>query len=186
MDSPRSPRPTLWRAATRCAGLLLFGHLSLRREGELYHVVLVDKPAEPDPAPAQDEAALMRGALKTTLDADPRSRRVFKHLRVVESALARDGVAGLTKLPLPLLGKASAQLEGLVSDWSAPGLAALRSHLTVRLMDAAAPDTGWKRTDAHLSDFRDARRVQVQEVSVSDFMRAAAEQAAGQAGQTPR
>lgn len=82
----------------------------------------------------QRDAALleaMRSDLATLLDEGDSTRRTMRALVLFESALRSDGLAALDKVPLPVLAKALEQFEGLVSNWSAIGLATLRSKMAV-------------------------------------------------------
>jgi hypothetical protein len=81
------------------------------------------------------ELALMREQLATLLDQSTGTRQTMRHLEMVERALEKKGQRALHKLPLEVLEKALAQLEGMVTNWSPTGLAALRSKMAVAIID---------------------------------------------------
>jgi hypothetical protein len=81
------------------------------------------------------ELALMREQLATLLSQLPGTRSTMRHLQMVERALEKKGQRALHKLPLEVLEKALAQLEGMVTNWSPVGLAALRSKMAVAIID---------------------------------------------------
>ncbi len=73
----------------------------------------------------------MRRDLYTLMQQHPSSRKLMRHLDMVERTLRTQGYTALEALPVRVIEKALAQLENLVRDWSAPGLAELRSRLAV-------------------------------------------------------
>jgi hypothetical protein len=73
----------------------------------------------------------MRHDLFMLLQQHPNSRELMRHLDLVERTLRRKGYAAVEALPVRVVGKALAQLERLVWDWSPSGLAELRSRLAV-------------------------------------------------------
>lgn len=119
--------------------------VQLQLDGLHPHLHLAE-PAPPAAVPREAAAArrsaseleLMRGELAALLDEQPGSRRILRHLALLERALARDGLAALTLAPLPLLAGALGQFEALVTNWSRPGLAALRSKVAVALIERDA------------------------------------------------
>jgi hypothetical protein len=119
--------------------------LRLRRDEGRLRVVL-DEPkgstrprkvsrAEQKDRKESQELALMREQLATLLDQLPGARSTMRHLEMVERALEKKGQRALHKLPLDVLEKALAQLEGMVTNWSPVGLAALRSKMAVAIID---------------------------------------------------
>ncbi|HJV96949.1 MAG TPA: hypothetical protein VJ608_12965 [Albitalea sp.] len=148
----------------------------LQRRGKELHVVFDDtSPPAPSAAPAagappEKDAALraMRKALHDLLEQHRHVRRVMRHLRHFESALKRSGMRAFDDLPVDVQKTALAQLQSLVSDWSPAGLAELRSRLSVSVM-AKEPDTPYEPTGSKLSDFCTSERLQVQEITHSDF-----------------
>lgn len=83
----------------------------------------------------KQELELMQQQLSSLLNELPQARHTMRHLVFVEQALAKKGQRALHKLPLDVLEKALPQLEGLVTNWSPAGLAALRSKMAVAIID---------------------------------------------------
>lgn len=73
----------------------------------------------------------MRRDLYTLMQQHPTSRELMRHLDLVERTLRREGWTAVEALPVRVIAKALTQLEKLIWDWSAPGLAELRSRLAV-------------------------------------------------------
>lgn len=73
----------------------------------------------------------MRRELYELMQQHPTSRQLMRHLDLVERTLRHEGYAAVEALPVRVIAKALTQLEKLVWDWSAPGLAELRSRLAV-------------------------------------------------------
>ncbi len=173
---------------------VVFGDISVRRDQGRLHVgfgeTRVPGPAPaaaagpaapagaPGAAPAHQEQRL-RQALRGVLDADARSRRVFTALARVELMLHQGGVEAVKQMPAPILAEALSQLEGLVADWSVPGLGALQRLLQLQVLAADESAPTQPATDVHPSDFHAASRLQVSDASVSDFMKAAGTPPAG-------
>lgn len=140
MSSPRSPFGLL-----RTAFDAVFRQdLALRRGPGGVRVVLkrADGGAEPPPTPEELErrrqhAELLaaRGELTGLLDEDPTARSTMRHLAVVEHALGRLGWQALERVPLDVLQRALEQFEQRVSNWSARGLACLRSRMAVAVAE---------------------------------------------------
>jgi hypothetical protein len=173
------------RAGRRFIRRLLFGQIRLKRQGGSLRLTLADNPGEPAPAspsaptapPAVPDDASVAGQcaqLKRVLDADQRSRKVFRQLHLVELTLIKDGEVGLRHLPEPVISSALMQLESLVSDWSSASLMALRTRLVSEKLAAADAKAHWKASEVHPSDFNVASRMQVLEASESEFLRAEA------------
>jgi hypothetical protein len=83
----------------------------------------------------------MKRELYTLMEQHPSSRQLMRHLDLVERTLRKEGLDAVEKMPVRVLVKALTQLERLVWDWSAVGLAELRSRIAVvvktRPMEAA-------------------------------------------------
>ncbi|EHR72799.1 hypothetical protein BurJ1DRAFT_3999 [Burkholderiales bacterium JOSHI_001] len=107
------------------------------------------------------------GALSEVLSRHAASRRVFRHLGVLEKAIAKHGPRAPRQLPIELLEQALAQLETLVNDWSSPGLAYLRSSLSVEVKERLKVREAKEQT---LSVFVAPNKLQVDEDSESAFM----------------
>lgn len=73
----------------------------------------------------------MRRDLYELMEQHPGSRKLMRHLDMVERCLRREGYAAVEALPVRVITKALAQLENLVRDWTKTGLAELRSRLAV-------------------------------------------------------
>ena len=69
--------------------------------------------------------------LYVLLGQHPSSRRLVRHLAVVEHTLRTTGLRGFDALPVRVIAKALTDLESLVRDWSPAGLAELRSRMAV-------------------------------------------------------
>ena len=86
------------------------------------------------------ELSMMQSQLAAVLDELPETRAALRHLVFVEQALLRKGWKALHKLPLDVLQRALEQLEGLITNWSAEGLANLRSKMAVAIIDREHTD----------------------------------------------
>jgi hypothetical protein len=73
----------------------------------------------------------MRRDLYALFNQHPSSRKLMRHLATVERTLQEEGLQGFEALPLAVITKALAELEGMVRDWSPTGLAELRSRMAV-------------------------------------------------------
>ena len=73
----------------------------------------------------------MRRDLFDLMQQHPGSRRLMRHLDMLERTLRKKGYAAVEVLPVGVVTKALAQLESLVRDWTPTGLAELRSRLAV-------------------------------------------------------
>jgi hypothetical protein len=73
----------------------------------------------------------IKADLYELLGQHPASRRLMRHLALVERTVHSQGLEGLDALSLRVVAKALAELENLVRDWSAAGLADLRSRMAV-------------------------------------------------------
>lgn len=142
------------------AMLAFFKHdVALRRSDAGVRLVLEDRlqPAAVKPPSRAEQSALKderelaeaRTELARALDEDSSLRSRMRHLAFVEHALAKKGWRGLYKVPLDVLQKALAQLEGLVHNWSPAGLACLRSKMAVAVIDREHQDPGGREADAY-------------------------------------
>ncbi len=124
------------------------------------------------------ELALMREQLAALLDQSPGTRQTMRHLEMVERALEKKGQRALHKVPLEVLEKALAQMEGMVTNWSPVGLAALRSKMAVAIIDREHMDPDAEadayRTSAVLETMPDApQQPEVQQETDDDALAAA-------------
>mgnify|MGYP001177789404 CR=1 FL=1 len=108
---------------------------------------------------ARAECLQIKQELAAALDELPGLRDTLRHLAWVESALAQRGLAALDEVPLAVLEQALDQFEGLVSNWSPRGLAALRSKMAVAVAARTrvevvydTPDDAAPRAPASVSD----------------------------------
>jgi hypothetical protein len=143
-----------WLSPVRQLAAAFFQHdVALRRQGDgQLHVVLAERPAAA-PAPAKpkvergeaerrrkhEETMLVRTELAALLNDLPETRATMRHLVFVEQAIAKKGLKVLHKVPLDVLERAHEQLENLVINWSAAGLANLRSKMAVAIIDREHP-----------------------------------------------
>lgn len=134
-----------WLAPLRQGAAAFFRHdVTLKRESGQLHVVLAERKA-PQPVKAErveserrrrhEETMLVRAELAALLNDLPETRTTMRHLVFVEQAIAKKGLKVLHKVPLPVLKRAHEQLENLVINWSAAGLANLRSKMAVAIID---------------------------------------------------
>ncbi|MBI5717793.1 MAG: hypothetical protein HZC37_08915 [Burkholderiales bacterium] len=141
---------TRWLAPVRQLAAAFFRHeVTLKREqGGALHVVLAERTAAPRPGTAgkadraegdkrrrHEETMLVRTELAALLNELPETRTTMRHLVFVEQAIAKKGLKVLHKVPLDVLRRAHDQLENLVINWSAAGLANLRSKMAVAIID---------------------------------------------------
>lgn len=120
------------------------------------------RPAEP----AERKAGrAMAFSLKCLLDQVPGAREVLPHLAALERGLAADGPAVLDQVPLPALRKMGAQLASLpVRPQDLP----LRA-LQVQLLQALDRRSVRPPMPSYLPSALDAGRVEVQEISASEW-----------------
>ncbi|MBK1715527.1 hypothetical protein [Rubrivivax gelatinosus] len=141
MSSARSPFGALKKAFDA-----VFRHdLGLQRQAGGVRLVLRGRDAAPADAPStpadlerqrrEQELLQAREDLTRLLDEDHTSRAALRHLAVLEHALGRIGWQALERLPLDVLQRAHGQLEDQVTNWSARGLAGLRSRLAVTVAE---------------------------------------------------
>lgn len=126
--------------------------IRLRRGDKGVQVVLEERPVDPatpkkkrvskrDKASQEEalkqarELSQIQGSLAQLLDALPVNRQALRHLAFIEHALERKGLRALHKVPYDVLHRALSQLDGLVLNWSDPGLASLRSRMAVVLIE---------------------------------------------------
>ena len=115
-------------------------------------------------------AATIRGELKALLDAVPGARRVLPHLTVVERLLAASGFAGLDAMPTDALEKAADQLGKLPikSEGSLLPQMHMLLNLAVGARDHAKPAI---ESDQFISSFLTEEKLEVNEISHTDFDR---------------
>lgn len=134
-----------WLAPLRRGAAAFFRHdVKLERTHGRLHVALAERKAPPSPKAEHghserrrrhEETMLVRAELAALLNDLPETRSTMRHLVFVEQAIAKKGLKALHKVPLPVLARAHEQLENLVINWSAAGLANLRSKMAVAIID---------------------------------------------------
>jgi hypothetical protein len=150
-----------------------------RAQGKL-NVVLEGPPAGPggrveiDPAATAPEtqALLMRLDLEALLDRCSNSRTALPHLAALEHALERRGMRLFDEMALPLLRRASGQLDGLAQEPVPEGIALLQARLDVAIVGREESVAVQCKPNA-LSSFFVEHKLQVSEVTMSAFMRIA-------------
>ena len=149
----------------------------VERRGAQIHVLLDPAPpaAPREPTDAarvqrREMLLLAQADLRELLDRHADTRHVVPHLSYVEQLLGRSGLRGIGRLPLPVLHKALTQLESLIHDEPAAGLAELRRRMAgviaVRL--GGTPRAAPTSTNV-MSDFHTEDRLEVSEASHSQF-----------------
>ena len=83
----------------------------------------------------------MQHDLFTLMKQHPESRKLMRHLGLLERTLRREGYEAVEALPKRVIEQALSQLERLVWDWTPTGLAELRSRLAV-IVKTRAADAG--------------------------------------------
>jgi len=149
---------------------VLLSDVRLERDGRNVRIQVAAPLPEIDPQQrAIAEAAPMSAALKGLLDIHHQTRNMTRHLAYLDSMLATQGLRALTEVPVEVLAQSLQQLESIVSNWSDPHLAALRSRMAVAVH---------LRRDAQVLCAADERpplpsidpAPTVEEVSESDFL----------------
>jgi hypothetical protein len=93
--------------------------------------------------PKPEEVKAMRRALTAVLDGHEGSREVFRYLGHFEHRLARQGLRTLEDMPTRRLRRALAQFEAIVTNWSSPQLADLRSRMAVAVTERDSGAAMW-------------------------------------------
>jgi hypothetical protein len=96
----------------------------------------------------------MRRDLYSLLERHPASRQTMRHLDLIERTLRRMDIDAVEALPVKVLAKGLDELEALVRDWSAEGLAEVRSRLAVKVKErrheaSALTTSQFERYDSH-------------------------------------
>lgn len=155
-------------------------HVKFEREGARVNVVLRKGTLAAAPranAEVRDsdlQAVLMVGDLRALLDGAHGIRKVLRHLAAVEHHLKRRGPAAINELPLRVLHQAVRQLDSLAVPPVAPGLLKLRT-LLLQAIGGQEEQTRQAGLLTPISSFLSEHKLQVQEGSLSDFDRIAAE-----------
>jgi hypothetical protein len=144
-------------APLKTAADAFFKHDIAVRRGEGGLRVVLVAPDAPAPLPSAAERAAaeqarqlqsMREELAQVLDEDASLRHTARHLAFVEQALALQGVNALYEVPLEVLKTALGQFEGMVTNWSPPGLACLRSKMAVAVHEREGPASPGRASQA--------------------------------------
>jgi hypothetical protein len=165
-------------------------HLGLQRVGFDLRFVLLDPaeakkrklekklaakagPAAPKSRAVQGldtaKLVLMRTELRVLLKRHPQARSLARHLAFFERALHKSGARAYDEVPVDVLRKALIQIEFLVSNWSAVGLAELRSRLSIAISDRENEVQGPESVQ-DLRHLKGGHAVSVQDATVSQFM----------------
>lgn len=107
----------------------------------------------------QRELRCIQDSLATLLDEQEGNRQALRHLAFVEHALQRAGTRAFDKIPLDVMRRAHAQLDGLVTNWSDEGLAALRSKLAVALSRREPPKSASAKAETAATPAADVAEV---------------------------
>jgi hypothetical protein len=111
----------------------------------------------------------MHADLRRLLRQHSQTRELMRHLSFVERALRLGGPNALDAIPLEVLNKGLAQLKSLVTDWHQPGIAELRSRLSILIAAKEEELRAQQPASGRLSDFFTTTKVQVSEGTPSDF-----------------
>ena len=135
----------------------------------------MQKPVAPQPARREDASQLTRGrlmakSLKELLDRVRGAREVLPHLAALERGLIERGTSAIQRIPPHWLPKICTQLSSL----PLPEQDAVLQDLVDRLMATLKEN---QRPGAISGDFDPERTVVIREISHSDFMAVANEQA---------
>ncbi|KNZ33622.1 MAG: hypothetical protein AD742_05595 [Methylibium sp. NZG] len=139
------------------------GRLSVMLEGELGGASAAAITS------ADAQARLMRHDLKAELDRYSNSRKGLPFLALLEQGLERRGLRAFDEIPLPALRRAAAQLQGLAQEPLLEGLALLQARLDVAIVGREEALPVVCKPNA-LSSFFVDHKLEVREVSMSDFL----------------
>ena len=123
-----------------------------------------------------DEArlALMRTELRMLLKRHPQARSLARHLAFFERALHQSGARAYDVVPVDVMRKALIQIEFLVTNWSAVGLAELRSRLSIAISDREGEGEAEANGPESVQDLggplKGGHAISVQDATVSQFM----------------
>lgn len=185
----RAAVPAAQPPARRNWRQLLKHHVRLQRVGFDFRFVLIDPqdaartkakakskvrevPVAPKSRASQGldagRLALMRTELRMLMKRHSQARSLARHLAYFERAMQQFGARAFDEVPVDVLRKALIQIEFLVTNWSALGLAEVRSRLAIALSDREAEIAG----EESVQDLRNLKghAVSVQDATVSQFM----------------
>ncbi len=129
-----------------------------------------------DVAP-ETQATLMRSDLKAHLDRCGNSRAALPHLATLEHELKKRGMRVFSQLPLKVLQRAAAQLDGLAQEPLLEGFTLLQARLATTIV-AREESAQVQIKLREPSPFLMEHKLQVSEASMSDFMLAGGDLAA--------
>jgi hypothetical protein len=181
MRAPTSSSPAK-RSAARAPGTWARARRWIQRL--LGRAVHEPEARAPRRASTLDKSELerVRLDLAAVLDQHPESRQVMRHARALERGLEKRGRFALDDLPVQVIRRALEQLDTLVTDWSVEGLSTLRSKAAVAVADRERVEN--ERDAVRRSASED--EVEVEEASVTTFMRASEEWERSFTGRTDR
>ncbi len=149
-----------------------------RNQGKLR--VVLEGSSNPKGGPVADDtgvtapevqALLMRVDLKSHFDRCSNSRKSLPHLATLEHTIRKVGVRAFDELPLTVLRRAAGQLDGLAQQPVLEGFALLQARLDMAIVGREESVRGQARR-AEPAVFHMDNKLQVNEISMSDFMRA--------------
>jgi hypothetical protein len=102
-----------------------------------------EEPVVVAPKVPHEAVRAMHRELAAVLDGHDGSREVFRYLAHFEHRLKRHGLRTLRDMPTQRLRRALAQFEAIVSNWSSPHLADLRSRMAVAVIERDSGAAMW-------------------------------------------
>lgn len=124
------------------------------------------------------QVRLMFSDLRSHLDRCGDARTALPHLAAVEQGLGRRGMRAFDDLPLPLLKRASGQVQASAQEPILEGLALLQARLDLTIVTREEVAQALRKsTREGPSSFFVDHKLQVNEVTLSEFQRVASESA---------
>lgn len=158
------------RAAARPAGALSRARRWIGK--------LLGRPSDPAPRAGSSRASTLdrgelekvRAALGEVLNQHPQARVVMRYVQALERGLDKKGRYALDDMPTDVIRRALEQLDTLVTDWTPEGLGLLRSKAAVAVASRETAEA--QRAALRRGPEPD---VEVEEASVTTFMKASEE-----------
>ena len=139
-----------------------------------------DAERNPKVTAPRTQAVLMATDLRDLFDRCSRSRAVLPHLATLEHELNQRGMPVFEELPLRVLQRAAAQLEGLAQEPVLEGIALLQARLDVSIVAREENAQAQQRKPIAPPSFLMDEKMQVSEASMTDFMLAGGDPSGGQ------
>ncbi len=176
-NEPPDPASAALRSLIRSARGAFGKALRVERSQGRLSVMLEAQSAGSDGATAAAPAAtsadaqtrLMRQDLGAHLDRYSNSRAGLPYLKLLEQGLERRGMRVFDEIPLPALRRAAGQLEVLAQEPMLEGLALLQARLDVAIVGREESVPVQCKPNV-LSSFFVDHKLEVSEVSMSDFL----------------